>query len=329
MILMNIKQRLKSSKLLFSLRILHEMFLNYRRYVNHLSNYARKDNKEKMSTDLIIRTHALEKGMSIGSVRTGFGKSKAISLIRDLDKYLSIDGNISIVNDACSVINKYIAYNKSIGAGMDDVESLLNLFMKKYPVKISEGYGIYNLTHQTLKESEKAPFDVFSQARFSIRDFGTSPIIIENIKKALTLCEKTPSACNRQGWKVHVYTDKFLKNEILNLQLGNKGFTDDIQAAILICGNLNSYGFPEFFLPYVDAGLYAMNLMYALSFYDIASIPLTMAHKHSWGNKQRKALNFPENEVPVILIGIGSYKEEFKVAVSHRYPFETYTTFNG
>ena len=46
------------------------------------------DNIKKQEVDLTIRTHALEKGMSLGHVRLGFGQSKAVAIIRDLEKYL-------------------------------------------------------------------------------------------------------------------------------------------------------------------------------------------------------------------------------------------------
>lgn len=42
----------------------------------------------KKQAELQIRIHALEKGMSIGHVRVGFGKEKAFSIIEDLDDLL-------------------------------------------------------------------------------------------------------------------------------------------------------------------------------------------------------------------------------------------------
>jgi len=38
-------------------------------------------------------------------------------------------------------------------------------------------------------------------------------------------------------------------------------------------------------------------------------------------------MGLPENEMPVLLIGVGSYKNEFKAAVSYRYPYSQYTDF--
>ena len=100
-----------------------------------------------------------------------------------------------------------------------------------------------------------------------------------------------------------------------------------MQAAILICGDLTSYYLDETNLPYVDGGLYGMNLMLALHYYGLASIPLTMGRKMSSLRKIKRAMGIPRNEMPVLLIGVGSYKDEFRAAVSYRYPYTQYTTF--
>ena len=100
-----------------------------------------------------------------------------------------------------------------------------------------------------------------------------------------------------------------------------------MQAAILVCGDLTSYYLSELNLPYVDGGLYGMNLMLALHHCGLASIPLTMGLTASNLKKIKREMGVPENEVPVLLIGVGSYKDEFRAAVSYRYPYTRYTTF--
>ena len=57
----------------------------------YLATAGLRKDPRKFYTDLLIRTHALEKGMSIGKARFGFGKPKAISLLKDLQHYLNID----------------------------------------------------------------------------------------------------------------------------------------------------------------------------------------------------------------------------------------------
>ena len=67
-----------------------------------------------------------------------------------------------------------------------------------------------------------------------------------------------------------------------------------------------------------------MNLLYALHYYDVAAIPLTLGLKNAQIKAIKKQLNLPSNEVPILLIGAGTYKEEFKVAESHRYTEYTF-----
>lgn len=79
------------------------------------------------------------------------------------------------------------------------------MFFVQY--KINDVGGIYNLNLKDISSKIQCSFDSFSQSRFSIRDFGDSPLEVEKVCAALKLCERTPSACNRQSWRVHVYTE--------------------------------------------------------------------------------------------------------------------------
>ena len=189
------------------------------------------------------------------------------------------------------------------------------------------GGGIIRLHHSEETIKRNLPFGEFSQSRHSIRDFGKEPVSEETIRKALKMCERTPSACNRQTWKIYIYKDKEKRQELFNLQLGCNGFSEDMQYAILICGDIRGYNINELYQMYVDGGIYSMNLLYALHYLDVAAIPLTMAHKKSRTKLIKKKLNIPENEMPVLLIGVGSYKEQYKVAASERKPFEEYCRF--
>lgn len=50
----------------------------------------------KKQAELQIRIHALEKGMSIGKVKVGFGKEKAFAIIKDLADLLKRGGGKTI-----------------------------------------------------------------------------------------------------------------------------------------------------------------------------------------------------------------------------------------
>lgn len=215
-----------------------------------------------------------------------------------------------------------------MGADMTEVERYLHKLCSCYDIQIMDVGGIYNLSLKEISSKLKSPFDEFSQLRFSVRDFGTSPLNIEHVYAALRLCERTPSACNRQSWRLHVYTENKLVAKMFKLQGGSKGFNEQMQCAILICGDLRNYGFYEQNLPFVDGGIYAMNLLYALHYYGVATIPLTMGHKRRITKKIKQEMHLPNHEVPVLLIGVGTFKDNYKVAVSHRYSYCEYVKLN-
>lgn len=89
----------------------------------------------KKQAELQIRIHALEKGMSIGHVRVGFGKEKAFSIIEDLDDLLKKGGSKLFVVESVSVLQKYIDFNENMGADMVDVEVALNKLCSSYNIK--------------------------------------------------------------------------------------------------------------------------------------------------------------------------------------------------
>lgn len=323
---MSIKDYLKNSRTVLFFRLLHEKFQDVVLLTKYIANGNRLNDKDKLYTDLAIRTHAIEKGMSIGNVKVGFGKPKALSLLQGLQHYLSIGGSKVFVSESCSVINKYVTFNESLGADMTAVKDKLMAFCKNNKVNLINKGGIYLLDKKNTEEKLRSSFDLFSQSRFSVRDFGTTDIPLDCIEKALSMAEKTPSACNRQSWRIYVYSNEALRNKIFSLQGGCKGFWQDMQYAILICGDIRGYNINELSQVYVDGGIYAMNLLYALHFEGAAAIPLTMGHKQKKIKEIKREMDIPDNEVPIILIGVGSYKDSYKVAVSERTDYHNYTS---
>ena len=294
----------------------------------HLATAGLLHDAKRMHTELFIRTHALEKGMSIGNARYGFGKPKALSLIDDLQRYIDLGGDRRFAEESCSVLTRYIEYNEQGGADMADVAGPLKALMDANGLHDSGHGGIYWLQRNENRRQADMPFDVFSQSRFYVRDFGTEPINKEDIAKALKLCERTPTACNRQSQRVHVFLDREKAQKLLSMQRGCNGFYPDMQGVILLSTDLGSYSFQEINQMYVDGGLYAMNLMYALHYYGIANIPLTMALKAITLKKIKQTMHLPEAEQPVLLIGIGSYKDRWKVAQSNRKDWREYTKWD-
>lgn len=318
---------LKESSVVLFLRICFQLAQKARNDAKYILNSNKYQDWNKLQSDLTIRVHAIEKGMSIGSVKVGFGQAKIIHIIKDLQHYLAIGGGKDFVDECYSVLIKYVEFNKMLGANMKDVEDRLMEFCNENELTDKGRGGILcknKLETQCLIDK---PFVEFSQSRFSIRDFGKVQVNREKIEVALKICERTPSACNRQSWKVYVFETPELKNKMFANQGGCKGFYEDMQYAILICADQRKYMISELYQAYVDGGLYSMNLLYALHSQGLATIPLTMGHKLGETARIKSVMNIPEYDIPVLLIGVGSYKENYKVAVSVRTDFHKYTQF--
>lgn len=239
-------------------------------------------------------------------------------------------GGIDKAADWFSIIASYIKFNEDLGADMNDVSKPFKKLIDKYNISTdTSSTGILWLNHDDIKKSETAEFREYSQMRFSVRDFGKAPVSKDKLEDAFKLCERTPSACNRQSWRLHVYTGRDQIDKICKLQLGCKGFSEDFQGVILLCTDIRCYAFHEMNQYFVDGGIYAMNLLYALQANDIAAIPLTMGHKTGHLNKIKHEMHLPANEQPILLIGYGSYKDRWKVACSKRDNWESYVSWNS
>ena len=320
-----LKEKIGKSRILFICRVFAEKFKEAVFLIKRLSS-GRSDWR-KIEPVLRVEVHAIEKGMSIGNVRPGFGKAKAVEFMKHLQRYIDVGGRKEYVNECCSILYQYLDLNERLGADMTDISSKIKEFCKKNQAEITDFGGIKELVESDIRETLKQDFSVFSQSRCAVRDFGNTPINRNQIEKALKLAEKTPSACNRQSWKVHIFANDDNRLKMLQLQGGSKGFYEDMQYAILVCGDLNYYRFYEMSQVYVDGGLYAMNLMYALHYEGLATIPLTMSMRIGKVKNIINEMNLPMSEMPILLIGVGSYKETFKVAKSERIPYNEYTTF--
>ena len=224
------------------------------------------------------------------------------------------------------MLRQFVRFKEELCQEAEDVNAKLNALVDDYSIDTLDQGGVYKLKYEKIKEMANGKLPEVMASRYAVRDFCDRPIDMELLRKALQMAEKSPSACNRQSWRIHVYKEVKAQKLFL-LQGGSNGFEQDMQVAILVCCDLRSYFLDELNLPYVDGGLYAMNLMLALHYYGLACIPLTMGRKARKLKIIKKEMNIPNNEVPILLIGVGSYKDEYRVAVSSRYPYHQYTTF--
>ena len=313
------------NRIITSFRLKREMKYHVSRFIRNTGAIGMKESESKFSADLRVRVHALEKGLSLPNPHVGFGEKKVAEVLDRVEYLENHFRNEDFLSEISVILNKYFEFQKIHGHVN---EELLAKYQRLFEGVSDNGYqgGTKSISREELLKATSFEFKKFAESRYAIRDFSDEPVSEEILRRALEIAEKSPSACNRQPWRVYIYKGN-KKNRILEWQGGCKGFSECIDTAILIACNIESYFISEMNLPYVDGGLYAMNLMYALHSLGIGTIPLTCALMARNFNALYRDFDIKDNEVPVLLIGVGNLKDKFEVAVSNRYSYKNYAYF--
>lgn len=282
----------------------------------------------KLENMIRISVHGIEKGFSYRETKPAFGVEKITRLLQMLNNYSKHQqANNVFVEDCLSTVKSYID-------SFDGSEKIIDIKKEYNNLVAMTGSDI--MPKDTVLRIEKTDVDktlesldyeAFIASRHSYRFYDKTPVDKLLLEKALKIAEHTPTACNRQGQHVYIFTHNN-KNKLLNIG-PSRGFVSEVDTAILITVDMRAYFIDEFYQCYVDGGLYAMNLINALHSVGLGCIPLTAG---MFAVDKRKELcskfNIPLNEAPIITIGVGNREKEAHVNASYRKDYRSYTKFD-
>ena len=297
-----------------------EFYQDYKNYKKWNYNNPAVKTRTAQESKMLRQTHMIEKGMSLSSPRKGFGQQKIKELFEMMDQYLKMGypSEGMPFQDAIIVLNAYVEMQKKFGyENVDMIEKL-----KSYDKYRTEGpsAGIKYDTRENLLSNVDKPFPEFFYSRHSMRQFDNKTINVEDIKKAIKIAQKAPTACNRQASKVYLYTDKVTNEALSGLIAGNTGFQEEVQNYLVVTADVSAfYDTFERNQVYVEVGLFSMALVEALHYYGIGSCILQNGEYYKKNRKFKDICkNIPENERIILFIAVGYYKDEFSYAVSLR-----------
>lgn len=280
-----------------------------KKYVKRFEKYAfvEKDCKNSLQYEAVITKlyHAVEKGLSYENYKPGFGQTNIQQLLYLMQNYAKqYDINAFFYQTALDVLHKYVEKNKQFGY----YDSTLETSIQQLPGTANSFGGTISFEPLTKEAVQSANYFDFIHSRHSIRHFTKSSLDITDIKKAIELAQHTPSACNRQGWKTIVVTDKNLIKSVLENQNGNRGFGENIDILLVVVADLCYFNRSrEHFQPYVDGGMYSMRLLDALHYEHIGTVPLSAALTLQQEAKIKNILHMKPNESIIMFIGCGKY----------------------
>ncbi len=277
----------------------------------------------KMQYTLTRENHVLEKGMSMRNPRIGFGQDKARALLKHVKQYVDrkyayLDREFLIY--IFSTLRQYIAHTTSNGIEIPDIQEQCDELQMQAGVQsheLHDAAGVKNVTKEDIQARCNASFESLLYSRHSIRYFEKEAPSVDILNQALSLAQRTPSACNRQAWLSHVYFNE-ASHALLKQQGGCRGFEDEIQCSIVVTADLRGFLAYEIHQAFVDGGLYAMNLINALHSLGLGTIPLSFGFHHGKINRIKREFDIPENEVPIVIIGVGKLMDVFRIAESER-----------
>lgn len=314
----NIKQRVKIY--LDRFIMFNEFYHDYKHY--KLWNYNNPHVKTRASQEskILRQAHMIEKGMSLSSPRKGFGQEKITVLFEMLDQYLQMEfpaDGMPFQNAIC-VLNEYVVLQRKMGYEKPEMLEKLKRF-DRYRVPGKEA-GIKYDTQENLMSHINQSYPEFFCSRHSMRQFSNEVVSTEEVKRAIEIAQKAPTACNRQATKVYMYTCEGTNKSIGKAIAGNTGFENEVKNYLVVTADVSAfYDSFERNQIYIEAGFFTMALVEALHYNGIGSCILQNGEYYKKNEEFKKICeNIPDNERIVLFVAIGYYKEEFTYAVSLR-----------
>lgn len=137
------------------------------------------------------------------------------------------------------------------------------------------------------------------------------------VRQAVSLAIKTPRTCNGSCEHIYAAYEPNIRNRVLSLHFGNKGLGHELGALLLITADLRElYEIAERNQAWIDGGLFAMSLVYALHAARLGTCMLNWSVDYKHDQKFRKEFDIPDNEAIVTFVGVGHLPDTFEVAAS-------------
>lgn len=278
--------------------------------------------KARVETRLAFDVHRLEKGLSHVQFRYGFGHGVLVEISRRLQLLEKTDAvylENPLYRQALSAIGEYKRRHEEANY---DLTKIAELFLDHIWEAASEAQsglaGSFILHAESKLKNKELPFSQLTSNRFSVREYSSETVAQDSLDRVYELAMKTPSVCNRQATRIHQITDPNLIAQALRIQGGFSGYAVP-PVLLFVASDIRAFmNDGERNEPFVDGGLFAMSLLYALEAEGLAACPLNAMFSLKTDKATRKLLDIPDNELPVMYIAVGHFPDEVPVCRSAR-----------
>lgn len=284
---------------------------DFRRFSRHSSALDPDKSPEARAARITKAYHMLEKGLALPEPRPGFGQDALSHLLQEVPK-LEAEGHGGLETDgARASMAAYVAHHDAIGHEVDPAVRAFSAGAGNKPG------GLMQVTRSELQDAAAIDFARFARSRHSVRNFTGEPVSEAQISAAVAIALKSPRVCNRESRRVHAAFTPEARLRMLGVQNGNRGFGHLAGAVLMITADLRAFvGYNERNQCWVDGGLFAMTLAYALHAQGLGTCMLNASNARWRDREVRAALPLPDHEVVITFMAVGHLPERLSVAQS-------------
>lgn len=169
-----------------------------------------------------------------------------------------------------------------------------------------------------------------ARRRRSTRWFLPFPVDRELIDKAVTVASLSPSACNRQPYRFHIFDDPADVVRVAGVPMGTVGFSQNFPAVVVVVGRQRAY-FSERdrHVIYIDASLAVMSFVLALETMGLSSCCINWPDVESREREMANLLQLAPDERVIMLVAVGHPDPTGLVPYSQKMPLESVRTYSS
>lgn len=204
-----------------------------------------------LERELMVEIHALEKGFAHEKRKRDFGKERVERIARYLNECAA--AGKSADDFSCRLGREAISARRTSEVVECEQGSL---------------FGVRYVSEEDAFKND-VDFPAFAERRFSVRlfDCESPEVDLSVIERAVAIAQTAPQACNRQGVRVYYVSRGNSDFQALTqIQGGCAGFSENAAGILAVTVDAGLYSLGEYPLMFVDAGLFVMNLVYALQY---------------------------------------------------------------
>jgi nitroreductase len=308
----------------------HVVAVGYHAYdALHTLRYMRWKEQDhaywKMSSELIFQFHKLEKGLCLGGPPRFFGEAPAKATLDIVTRWrrhgLPSDDAVYM-----AAIETLRAYRRRLERTPPDaanaaLPALLDACLASCP----ENEALRTpIPHQKAHQDSDAILRTLCETRRSVRAFRALPVPMEALRGSIAVAQLSPSACNRQPCKVHVYAERAKIDTMLALQNGNKGFGHTVPLLLVLTADATGFfGGSERNEPFLDGGLFLMTLLLSLQAKGLATCCLNWCVSPNIDAEGHRRGGIPRSERILTFLAVGYAEDPAHVPRSARRALET------